>query len=278
MALNRIIEVSIGPEGETGTLIKDLHMNFSVEKSDKESANKLVLQIYNVSLNTSEKIAKARNKIILKAGYSDEGVVNLFFGDITKTTDKKEGVNRILEIEAYDGQTNIQNKDISISYTGGTSKQKIFQDLVYAFGLPLMNPKTQISGSFANGWAFIGKVKEGLTEILSPLNKSWTIQNQQLVIISPGEVVQRSGLKISPKTGLIGTPEALSDQDEKQTENKEVPKRWKIKSLLYPQLFPGSEIQIKSSIVNGTFKIESLNFSGDNYEGDFVCELEVVQI
>lgn len=277
MAYNRIIESSIGPPGETGYLIKDLRQNFTIEKSDKESTNKLNLSIYNLNENTIDTIAKAKNKVILRAGYLDEGISSLFFGDIVSTINKKEGPNKILEIEAFDGQTNIQNNNISISYTSGTIKQQVFNDLVAAFGIPLTNPQN-LSGQFANGYSYVGKVKDALTEILSPFNKSWTIQNEQLIIITKGESVQRTGLLISPSTGLIESPEAISDQDEKQSNIDEVPKRWKIKSLLFPQLFPGVEVQIQSNKVNGIFRVESVYMTGDNYEGDFMCETEVIAI
>lgn len=277
MAYNRIIESTIGPPGGSGFLIQGLRQNFTVEKSDKESTNKLSLSIYNLSQNTIDIVAKAKNKIILRAGYADEGTSSLFFGDIVSTISRKEGPNKVLEIEAFDGQTNIQNKNISISYNAGTPKQQIFNDLVTAFGIPLTNPQS-LGGQFANGYSYVGKVKDALTEILSPLGKSWTIQNEQLVIITKGESVQRSGLLISPNTGLIGTPEALSDQDEKQSDIDEVPKRWKIKSLLFPQLFPGVDLEIQSNKVNGVFRVESIYLSGDNYEGEFICETEVIAL
>lgn len=278
MALNRITELSIGPAGETGVLVKDLRMNFVVEKSDKESANRLNLLVYNLGRDTSDRIARAKNKVVLRAGYEDEGVTSLFFGDVVKVVDRKAGPDRLLDIEAYDGHFNIQNKNVSLSFAEGSTRQQVFNDVVSIFGLPLTNQGLTVSGQYANGWAFVGKARDALTEVLAPIGKSWTIQNEQLVIITPGEVVQRTGLLISPSTGLIGSPEALSDQDERQVETEDVPKRWKIKSLLFPQIFPGAELRIESDVVNGAFKVETVVQSGDNYEGEFVSEAEVVQV
>jgi hypothetical protein len=44
---------------------------------------------------------------------------------------------------------------------------------------------------------------------------------------------------------------------------------------VFPQAIPGAIIQLKSEIANGSFKIESAHFSGDNWDGDFQLESEV---
>jgi len=278
MAFNRVVEVLLGPAGSIGTLIKDLRISFKVIKTEKESTNSASIMIHNMDRNTANKVAVAKNKVILRAGYSDEGIANLFFGDITSVTISKDGTDRILEIKAHDGQYAIQNKNITVSYSAGTTKQKIFNDLVLAFGIPLANQSVVVSGQYSNGWAFAGKVKDALSELLESVNKNWSIQNEQLVVSGSNDVIQRTGLLISPDTGLIDMPESLSDQDEKQTENIDVPKRFRIKCLLFPQLFPNIELKLQSSTVNGTYKVESVSFTGDNYEGDFMSDVQVVSI
>lgn len=277
MAFGRITELQIGPPGEIGKLIKDLRMTFLVEKTDKESANKAQIEIYNISETTALELGKAKNLVILRAGYEDEGgVKNLFFGDVAEATFKKNPPDTSLEVLAFDGQANIQEKNISISYSAGTTVQKIFDDLLAVFGLPLTNIDLNLQGQYANGYAYVGKVKDAITQVLAYVGKTWTIQNSQLTVITPGEVVERTGLLISSETGMINIPEPLEDVDETPTEDTK--KRYKIISLLFPQLIPGAEIQVQSSIVSGSFRIETIKFEGDNFEGSFTSEMEVVQI
>jgi hypothetical protein len=277
VAFGRIVELTIGPPGGAGKLIKDLRIAFFVQKTDEESANKAQIEIYNLSDNSALEIGKAKNSVVLRAGYQDEGgAKNLFFGEVSTAVYKKETPETKLEITAFDGQSNIQEKNVSISYGPGITVQQIFNDLLSIFGLPLSNAGLVLSGSYANGYAFVGKAKDAITEVLSFAGKTWTIQNQQLTVISPGESVERTGLLISPSTGLLNTPEPLDDVDDDST--KEVPKRYKVRSLLFPQMVPGAEIQVESSIVNGTFRVETVEFTGDNFEGSFTSEAEVVQI
>lgn len=277
MAFGRIVELTIGPSESVGKLIKDLRISFFVEKTDKESANKARIEIYNISDDSALELGKANNNVILRAGYEDEGgAKNLFFGQIADAVYKKESPETKLEITAFDGQTNIQEKNISVSYGPATPVQTIFNDLLSAFGLPLSNASLVLSEAYTNGYAFVGKTKDAITEVLAFAGKTWTIQNQQLTVISPGESVERTGLLLSPDTGLINTPEPLEDVEEDAT--KEVPKRYRVQSLLYPQMVPGAEIKIQSSIVNGIFRVETIEFTGDNFEGSFAAEAEVVQI
>ena len=276
MAFNRLIELQIGIPGEIGIVIKDLRISFNVEKTDTESANKAEIQIYNLTDDTSNKIGKAGNFVIIKAGYIDEGINNLFFGNVTYSLSKKAGTEKILQIQAVDGVNNIQDINITVTYNAGTTIQKIFNDMVLLYGLPLTNTNLILPGQYVNGYSFTGKVKDALSQVLGRLNLSWTIQNNQLVVIESDKAIERTGLLISPNTGLIGSPEILIDTDTEPTE--EPPVKYKIKCLLFPQLFPGVEFKLQSEKVNGTFKIETAKFTGDNYEGDFICELEAVQI
>lgn len=278
MAFNRLIEVAITiPQRETIT-IDNLRISFNIIKSDTETANTATISIYNLSRESASKIAKKGNNIALRAGYQDEGgIKNIFFGIITKAINRNTQTEIITEIECEDGLLNIQEKIVSLSYGIGTPIQQVFNDIIREFGLPLTNRNYSLIGQYANGYSFIGKAKDALTEVLARAGYSWTIQNQQIVIIVAAVPVQRTGLLISSQTGLLKTPELLEDIDDKPV-SSDIPKRWKLKSLLYPQLFPGVSLQLESSVINGNFIVEKIESKGDNWQGEFISELEVVQI
>lgn len=277
MALNRIIQITMGPTAGLGITVTDLKMEIEIFKTDKESKNKAKARIFNISESNATTMAKEGNKIIIKAGYEDESVNSLFFGDIQTSLFSKQGSDRVLEVEAYDGQSNATDKNASISYAGGISAQVILDQLILLLGYPLAKPVTPLQASYANGYAFIGKVTDALTEVLSYGGKVWSIQNEQLVITGPNEVIERTGFLLSPQTGLLSKPELLVDKDESQN-TLLVPKRYKVKSLLYPQLVPRSEFQLQSENVNGFFRIETADYRGNNRFGEFIVNLEVVSI
>lgn len=277
MAFNRIIEISIISQTGKAFIIKDLHISFTVEKTIAQSANKGTVRIWNLSESTRTSI-KAKDKIIVKAGYEDEGTANLFFGDIQIVTDSKDSTDRITEIEAFDGQSAIQNTDITCSFSAGTSVQSVFQYIRGKMGLPLANKEIVLPGQYAGGYSFVGKAKDAMTQVLLYAGYAWSIQNEQIVIHNDFTVVQKTGLNISPTTGLIGSPQIINDTDTNQNEGQRVLKRWGVKSLLFPQLIPGASVQVTANEVKGIFKIETVIYDADNMEGEFVSNMEVVEM
>ena len=82
MAWGRIVELSVGSEGE-GLLISDLDIDFKVIKSLTFADNYAEFRIYNAKEETRTKILKKGNNLIFKAGYEDEAVNTLFVGNIS---------------------------------------------------------------------------------------------------------------------------------------------------------------------------------------------------
>lgn len=279
MAYNRQISMTLGPEGGIGKKFFNLRMAFVINKSNKGTSNKCTCRIYNLMKQTATLSAKVGNTIIVDAGYQDEGTRSLFFGVIKRSKTSKSSTDRITEIEAYDGIKNIQEKTVSLSFAPGTLVKTIVDILVSQFAVARGNPYIIPNKQYANGYAFVGLAKDALTEVLDYIDRVWTIQNEQIYIIEEGEAVNRTGLVLSKETGLIGNPELLEDADddvEQPTEIAFTKKRYRVKSLLFPQLTPGSDIILKSPEANGTFTIENAEFVGDNFGGDFMCTMEVV--
>ncbi|MFX0205159.1 MAG: hypothetical protein ACFFDT_04175 [Candidatus Hodarchaeota archaeon] len=275
MAFKRKAAVSVGPEGSPGLRFSDLRMTFDIKKTLKESTNKGRISIFNLSDASVNKVFKVGNKIIVEAGYEDEKVRSIFFGEIKRVIDTKTGIDRETAVEAYDGAKSYQNKNISISFKEGTLISTVLNKLVDEFDLPLGNVITGITGQYANGYSFIGKIKTALTEVCDYAGKKWSIQNEQLFILGDNNFVDRTGLLLSKDTGLIGYPELLDDAKEEEDSEVPPPKRWKIKSLLFGELVPGYLVKVQSNSCNGAFQIESTNFVGDTHGDDWSATCEV---
>ena len=87
MAFGRKVEVSIGPPGEIGNKFTGIRINFKIDKTLQQSPNQASVKLYNITRENALKIAKADNKLIVRAGYEDEGnVKSLFFGNVQDTT------------------------------------------------------------------------------------------------------------------------------------------------------------------------------------------------
>ena len=273
MAFNRVIEISMGPPGSVGINVRNLRMTFQIDKSDSETTNKAVIAIYNLSNDSATRYGKVGNKIIVRAGYSDDGAPrSIFFGDISRAVYRKEGTEKILDIEADDGKNAKIDNVISIGYAAGTPVVQVINDIIQSIGIPLAAPFEIPINTYNNGYSFIGRAADGLTETLALIGKEWSIQNEQLIIYSPGEIVTRTGLLLSPESGLLHTPEVLED------DNKTNVKKYRIVFLLDGRILPGSEIRLRSAAASGNFRVESVTLTGDNYGGDFIGTAEVEEV
>jgi hypothetical protein len=270
MAFNRIIEVISQPDGGSSISVTGLRIRFNIERNKTSTPNKANIDIYNLSDDTANKMAKSKNKIILKAGYADEGgLFSLFYGTLNNSVITKDGTEKILQIEAHDGLKNIQQKNANLSYSGGTRASVILDDILNILAYPLGGKKPTLNEVYSGGFAFIGKAKDALTQVLKRFGYKWTIQNEQIIIYKDGESPIPAGLLLKKDTGLLSIAK-LEDVADKKTVGKYI-----ATSLLFPQLVPGAQIKVESTLVSGAMFVESVKAVGDNFDGDFQMESEV---
>lgn len=275
MAFGRKVICRIGAPGEQGVEIEDLKISFEVKKTEKESLNEAEVRIFNLSDHTRNKITGKGNALVLRAGYEDEGVKGLFFGSVKDVKSDNSGPDRQTVITAFDGYKNGREKVVSVSYAPGISRKSVFQDLTQALGMPVSG-QDLISGSFPGGFSFIGKVTAALDRIVKAVGGiSWSIQNETFVVFRPDQPAAVTGLHLSPGTGLIGSPEDISEE----SEDGSMPvKKYRVTSLLFPELLPGSRIKLTSKKVSGFFKVLSVVFTGCNLSDKFEAVSEVVPV
>jgi len=275
MAFQRFVEIVVGPKGGEGFKIDALKIAFSIEKTDSENPNKSVIQIYNLSKVTHSKVAVAGNHITLKAGYKDETIAAIFFGDVVKGARKKDGSDYITELEVFDGRTAVMSGQVSVSYAKETEARTIVQAFVDAIGLSYKGMENVPSDAvYAHGYTFIGMAGEGLKDVLNNYGLTYTIQNEMLYILKPGEAADKTGLKLTAETGLLTTPEPVSDKTSDDDTEAEPSNKWKFSSMLFPELMPGAACKVESSTLNSEVVISKAVFVGDTWDGDFRIDIE----
>lgn len=277
MAFKRIIEITGGPEGGNGVTISENYMSFEITRDRSGTPNKAEVKIYNLSDASISTIAKAKNKLIIKAGYVDEGGAKaLFYGDVYTFVVTKESTERILTIEAYDGLKNIQSKFVSLSYASGITAGKIIQDLINVLAYPLNGTLPNIQNAYNNGFAFVGSACDALTKVLARIGLRWSIQNEQLTIYQNGMESIPQQLVLGYDTGLMFVQKRDRDNtvDPITPEHRKPGAYYKLTTLLFPQLLPGALVQINTPNLQGGMVIESCKMIGDNFGGKFQIEAE----
>jgi hypothetical protein len=140
MAFLRKVEVAVGPKSGSGFKIDGLKIAFNIEKSDSPEPNTSKIQIYNLSAGTSAKATVAGNHVTLKAGYGDETVAAIFFGDVLKGRRSRDSTEYVTELGAQDGRAAVMSDRVSVRGTAAAIEaSQISQDflfLIFIFSAP----------------------------------------------------------------------------------------------------------------------------------------------
>lgn len=291
MAWNRGVELSIGTDGGQGLLISGLNIDFSIQKSVKGNLNTATFNIYNASSDTITKILKAGNNVIFKAGYEDEKNINkIFVGTIITSKTHKSGIDKVTEVVAVDiggNKKRFETAIVSVSYKEDTTLDSVINDLASELSIPVAGIDNISGLKLSNGIVFACSVNNALNQLQKILAANLVglyFDNNELVLYKLGNADSRfSVVKITPKSGLVGTVELITDDSSKDDQieagdsEKDTKKRIKFTSLLNSKLIPNSAISIESDALNGSFIIENVEHKGTNYGGDFISIVEAVE-
>jgi hypothetical protein len=124
----------------------------------------------------------------------------------------------------------------------------------------------------------MGMATDGLKDVLNRHQLVYTVQNEMVYILKPDQPAETVGLELTPKSGLLTTPQAVSDKTEEDDVEVEPTGKWKFSTLLFPELVPGAACVVHSSTLDGTVKISTAVYEGGNWTGDFKIDIEAVEL
>jgi hypothetical protein len=269
------------------TIAPSLRASFRIEKTDSPEPNKATVEVYN--LNTANRailkegadlvakaIAAAKKlgvppswewPLVVEAGYTS-GISQLFSGDVTFARSVKERVDWITTIEAEDGGPKFANARVNLSFGAGTTLVAILTTLAKEIGLGIGNSVAHFSVPlrkrilFKKGVVLSGKVSEILDTYCATAGYTWSIQDGQLQVLASTETLVEAVVKVSPSTGLVGSPE-LGEEGVVT-----------FRSLLQGKIRPGKRVILDSKSVKGTFKVQRVTYIGDTWGTDWYSEVE----
>lgn len=296
MQFNRIFRLTAGAKGGAGVVIESdgkkdsLRIVFDIDKDLTQQTNKSSIKVYNLSEATRKKLEVADAVCALEVGYAEDvGLRRIFLGEITYATTRREGPDKVTELELNDGQVAMRDTVVSLGYAAGVGGKKIVDDVAGQMGLLTQIAADVEFASYPAGFSFVGPGRTCLDKVMDATGATWSIQNNVLQVIMAGSSTNVRALVLSPSSGLIGSPERIvkgvTRPDEEATKKRKVKKDkkdkqagWKVRSLLAPTVNPGDLIRVESSTVTGWLKAESLKHSGDTHGGEWYTESEVIEV
>jgi len=164
---------------------------------------------------------------------------------------------------------------VSVSFARDVEAATVAQAFLDAIGLPHRGIENIPSGErYPYGFAHIGMASDGIRKVLNRFDLTYTIQNEMLFILRPGQEAERTGLLLTPETGLLTIPQPVSDKTGVDNFAAEPPIAWSFSTLLFPELVPGAACRIESSSFAGEVFIYKAIYEGDNWDGGFQIYIE----
>ncbi|MEW5804664.1 MAG: hypothetical protein AB1847_21450 [bacterium] len=284
---DRSAAVSFGPRCRLNEGIKviGLRIAFEIEKTSESLVpNTGRISIYNLHPKHWAMLESGERSlaVILEAGYGGN-LEELFVGDIKKAalssedtknvasvTVTSQGPDTVTIIEAASGSKAME-AIIDKSYAEGTDLKIPAIDLVQTMrdtGGIMINGVLDFlrTGSFAPKKAQTGLVLSGssalhLDNLTGALGLEWSIQDNDMQMMTAGGKTTEEAVLLTPKTGLIGSPVRREEGIE-------------FTALIQPKIRPGRAVRIESARVTGNYRVNKAKFTGDTHDNAWYVTAE----
>ena len=280
---DRLYRLAAGPAGGTGFEVGDtsksqpvaLHVNFSLQKSDLETQNTGRVTLWNLNPSQLAVLNEKDCVVSLKAGYGSK-LALIFAGIVSYVSTTIDSADRKTEIEVIDNLVEIRDTYVSVSYNGTVNWKTIFDDVAAQMGVAVSYSYNAEFVDISNGFSFVGLARDIMTKGCKCCNLTWSLQNGVMQVKKPGDVMSREVYVLSPDTGLLGIPaRVVITQDEATGKNT---LGWDVEYFLNGAINIDDYVKLESETITGYFRVYSLEISGDNVSGDWICKARLLEV
>ena len=263
----------IGAKGESG---RALRVHFSCEKTNTMASNSGRLQIWNLN-DAHRSILKSKGCVVeLSAGYGSV-LAPIFVGDVSNPKESLDSADTVIEVDLFDGRLTFE-KTVTLAYNGETMCQTVLTDVATAMGIASVTytpeaQKTLATAKYYLGYSFAGKGRDAISAVCKMCGLKWTLQNGVLQIYASGDAITSKGYVLSASTGLVSIPSKVKISiDGKDYAGYEV------EYFLNGSIGVNDLVVLESKNVNGTYWVYKQTYEGDNYNGDWVCKAQLLEV
>lgn len=238
----RVCQVDIGRAsgGEHLRVDQDFKITFEVTKTVRHVPNTALIRIYNLSQELENLIKGEFDDVVINAGY--QGDVRLLFrGNIRHTSAYPDGVDRILEIDAADGDKDYNEAFVNTTLGPGATTSHMVDALVRSFKSTKKGHVQVAEKTFIRGRVLFGDVRDHLTDLERANDANWSIQDGYVQIVPGDAYLPTEAILLTSTTGLLEAP-AVDD------------KGIKTKCLLNPRIGANGKVQIDNNDIKLTIK------------------------
>lgn len=268
--VNRIYELKVGDTSTgNGLLINNLQVTFDISKtsSNKDKTNGATIEVYNLSDESLKLIDVDYPYASFSAGYRDIGMKELFSGQVTNVTTRKNGTDRISQIMIGSAYTKLNHELISRTLPPGSSVKQAYEELAKEIGITRTVFNTvNLDSNIIRGYPLSGTKRQMLDELSKKYGMNWQIDGDTLYVHDAdrgnSEKFEQAYV-ISKYTGLIENAYRESGDIRRSKKDKVKKQSVVFKCLLNPDLVAGSIVKLEDTLIQGFYKIDELRHTGD---------------
>lgn len=256
----RNYQLIIGNDKES-VVIERLTMSFDIQKTISSEPNPAFFTLTNLSQSTRNLITdKKYNRLMFNAGYQDD-LRTLYIGYIDEVENKKEGTDIVTMMTCTDGSKDYRDARVSVTVAKGATDQEIVKQV--AGSMPNTQKGTEQytkERKLPRGKTLVGNARDILTQVAKNQDADWSIQDNRLVMLpKKNALANDEGFIISEDTGMIGSPQKVSDGLE-------------VRCYLNNVMRVGQLCRVESMLpeYTGDFKILKLQMKGSNKGNDWL--------
>ena len=263
----RVVQVVIGPAAMLGVAITDLHVQFSVKRSLKKSANTATISLWNVGQAVAALLEQTGCVVTLSAGYGFIPPPLLFRGDIVKSGLKVErrGPDVVTTIEAGDAENALTEARFDQSFAAGTPNSVILSAILATMGCGLAPGDPLPPFVYPDPQPFSGLASRALASLCQDVGCEYSIQDGNVQILAWFSTRKDEAVLVSSLTGMIGSPSKTKGKGKSGAS---------LSMLLNPSVKPGSVLSLAALDLQGFFRADSVEHRGDNRSGEWVTKVE----
>lgn len=285
----RKFSLTVAPVGSDGVLgaiesamgfdVSNLRCSFKVKKNLKPDPNTCEIKVYNLA-STSRKVLEGASKLVvrLEAGYEETGVSQLYLGEVRSAWTEWQGPDAVTTITTGDSEKDIQEARIHVSIGPGTPVSTALTAIVRALGVGPGNVASAVqllttkgvAAMFGPGTVISGNAARELTDFCRSAGLEWSLQDGNIQILDRNKALSDKAIELSATTGLIGSPTIDFNATSKKVVGGLLVKA---KCLIIPEIAPGRKVLFNSRDVNGGYRIDDVEWTGDTHGAPWYCEI-----
>lgn len=199
----------------------------------------------------------------------------------------KRGPDWISEIHFAESGTDIRSATICKSYKGSVNPTKVLEDAVATLKNTGKGIWKDIKEEIIpdEDLSITGKVSAVIDKFLLGSKLQWTVQQNELHILTEEALLDSDITVLTPESGLIGAPTRFKREIKtKKNKKKGIKASTRVvyginfKCLIIPEIFPAKGVRIESQSITGLYKVYDCTYSGSNHGGDWSCSGEGFKI